>query len=560
VRIRLNEKPLLFITRITGSLPRRLYGDEARIRQVLLNLLSNAIKYTREGHIALSIYGKPLPDAGPREGEAGGPRFTLCFEVADTGIGIKSEDMGRLFGNFEQFDVQYNRGIEGTGLGLAISRSLCRLMGGDIGVQSVYGQGSTFTIHLPQGILDGEPFAQVEKSESLAVLVYEKRPLYAESLVYTLENLGVPCSPVQSGPELRGCLQNRSYSFVFTSSALYPESREILEEQGSGAVLVLLTIYGEEYRPDIPALAMPVHPLAVANILSGTAPDAPYPETKDKAARFIAPSVRVLLVDDISINLDVAEGLLSVYGVRTDLSLSGREAVELVKKNSYDLVFMDHMMPGMDGIEAAGAIRAWEEAQGKKKVPIIALTANAIVGMKEMFLEKGFDDYISKPIELSKLDEIMSRWIPGEKRIKAGGLKGETPGDAGLAIPGVDVKWGVSMTGGTEEGYRKALAWFCEDAAGRLPLFAAGLAAGDLPLVNSQARTIKGAAANIGAAGISAEAAALETAGKAGNLGAVREGLSFFQKHLALLIEDIKQALETGENPELTGPPGHEGN
>jgi signal transduction histidine kinase/CheY-like chemotaxis protein len=575
IRIRLNEKPLLFVTRINGSLPRRLYGDGARIRQVLLNLLTNAVKYTREGHIILSIYGEALPkieDTAGGESGDNGPRIKLCFEISDTGIGIKSEDMERLFGNFEQFDVQSNRGIEGTGLGLAISRSLCRLMGGDIGAQSVYGQGSTFSAFLPQGIIDGEPFVRVEQSKSKAVLVYENRPLYAESLIYTLENLGLPCSPVQSGAELRDLLQNGDYRFVFVSSALYPEGREILEERGSGAVPVLLAEYGKAPRLDIPVLTMPVHPVAVANILNGEAANAVYAPAQDQGTLFIAPEARVLIVDDIRTNLDVAEGLLSPYGIRTDSALSGREAVELVKENPYDLVLMDHMMPDMDGIETVAAIRAWEKSRDKKEVPVIALTANAISGMREMFLEKGFSDYLSKPIEIPKLDEIMGRWIPGHKQVKpaplpAGGgpelpeTGGEkSPHTDALVIPGVDIAKGIVMTGGTIAGYKKVLSVFRMDAQERLALLREPPDKAALPLFVIQVHALKSAAASLGAAEVSREAAALETAGKgalagsAADMAAIAERLPQFREHLTGLIEGIRKALEEKRGTRGTSP------
>jgi CheY-like chemotaxis protein len=269
-------------------------------------------------------------------------------------------------------------------------------------------------------------------------------------------------------------------------------------------------------------------------------------------------------VDDIEINLDVAEGLLSPYEMVIDRATGGAEAVRMAQENHYDFVLMDHMMPDMDGVEATAAIRAWEESQQAlekpalsfgedetqrnplKRLPIIALTANAISGMKEMFLEKGFSDYLSKPIEIAKLDEIMTRWIPAEKRIKTGGeIERKTfAGESALSIPGVDAKRGINMTGGTEAGYRKVLAQFCKDAAERLPVFAAPPAETATNAFATQAHAIKGAAGTIGAAEVSAGAEALETAGKAGDTAAIREALPLFHERLARLVEDIGKALE----------------
>ncbi|MDR2617903.1 MAG: response regulator [Treponema sp.] len=422
IRMRLTEKPVHFITRIDGSLPTTLIGDETRVRQVLLNLLTNAVKYTREGSITLSISRR---DGGrEKTGQDGGePRILIAFEVADTGIGLKKENMEKLFGNFVQFDKERNRGVEGTGLGLAISRNLCLLMGGDITVESVYGQGSVFTALIPQRVKDDTPFALVEKPETKPALVYENRPHYAESLVYTLDNLGTPCAAVRTSADFTAQLARGGWRFIFTAPSLFDEVRELLQNSGSGAEaepkLALLLEYGEAARPDMYTLFMPVQPTAVANILNDTKSDAGYHETETPGVRFTAPDARILIVDDIEINLDVAEGILDPYQMSIDRATGGLEAVQLVRENQYDLVFMDHMMPGMDGIEATAAIRSWEKSQNKSEMPIVALTANAISGMKEMFLEQGFNDYVSKPIEIAKLDEIMSQWIPAGKRIKS---------------------------------------------------------------------------------------------------------------------------------------------
>jgi signal transduction histidine kinase/CheY-like chemotaxis protein len=565
VRTRLNEKPLLFITRINGSLPRLLCGDDMRIRQVLLNILTNAIKYTREGHIIFTIYGEPvgippLPhstQAGNSDtNNSGASVINMYFDVTDTGIGIKSKDMEKLFGSFERFDSGRNRGIEGTGLGLAISRQLCLLMGGDISVQSVYGKGSSFTVTLPQRISDGEPFARVEDGESKTVLIYEKQPLYAESLIYTIESLGVACFPVQSGGELREFLEKMECRFVFASSALYAEAREILEERKAKTVLVLLAEYGEVPRPDIPTLPMPLHPLAVVNILNNKTVDFTYTQAKDMEARFTAPDACVLVVDDIATNLDVAAGLLAPYKVQLHRASGGFEAVQLARKNRYDLILMDHMMPDMDGIEATAVIRAREDEDYARQVPgtrtavahvpIIALTANAISGMKEMFLENGFNDYLSKPIEIAGLDELLSRWIPQEKRIKAGaGIKQKTfNGGGALIIPGLDVKRGIVMTGGTEAAYFRILSTFYKDTKSRLPFFAEPPDETEFPAFIIRVHALKSAAGAIGAVDVSEEAAALETAGRSGDMRTIHEILPGFYVRLSDLIKAIGQALE----------------
>ena len=286
IKIKMLESRLEFRMDIDNQIPTALFGDEARIRQVVLNILNNAIKYTSVGFVSLTARGV-LVDAD---------NLVLTIEVADSGRGIKEEDIAVLFKDFTQFDQEKNKGIEGTGLGLAITQNLVTAMGGNISVRSEYGKGSTFTIALPQGISHKETF----DDEKTALL-------------------------------------------------------------------------------------------------------------------FEAPNVRVLVVDDVMINRTVAKGLLSMYEIQVHLCASGEEAIETVQTEEYDIVFMDHMMPGMDGIETTAAIRNLE-GERFQKLPIVALTANAIAGVEEMFLMHGFNDYLSKPINTRKLNAILVKWIPMDKR------------------------------------------------------------------------------------------------------------------------------------------------
>jgi signal transduction histidine kinase/DNA-binding NarL/FixJ family response regulator/HPt (histidine-containing phosphotransfer) domain-containing protein len=532
--IRLGEKHVRFITNIDGTLPRKMVGDVTRLRQVLLNVLSNAIKYTREGYFALTV------TAGAWEGD----KIVLTCTVADTGIGIKEEDMDKLFGDFIRFDSHRNQGIEGTGLGLAISRNLCRLMGGDITVKSVYGEGSVFTITIPQVVTDPAPIARVKDPETKSVLLYERREIYGESLTWSLANLEVPVSRTTK-EELPPRLEKERPSFVFVSPDMAEITLNFIREKNLDTAMVILAKLEDtgifQHRPMI---TIPAYTVPIANVLNGVQ------ENRKKEGMeigFTAPDARILIVDDISSNLEVARGLLRLYQMNIDTASGGQEAVELARKNSYDLIFMDHMMPGMDGIEATAAIRAWEEGQRRKNpevfpqgIPIIALTANAVSGMRDVFIGKGFNDYISKPIEITELDSIIAKWIPPEKRVETGQpLKRESAESTELAIAGIDTAKGVAMTGGTESGYRKVLAQFYKDAAERLPLFAEVPSKTTLAAFTAQAHAIKSAAGTVGAAEVSMEAAELEEAGKAGDMEAIRKTLPLFHERLTRLIEGI---------------------
>ncbi|MFP3042871.1 ATP-binding protein [Treponema primitia] len=447
IRMRLTDKPITFTVNINSALPGRLKGDETRVRQVLLNLLSNAVKYTKEGSVTFSVFGSEEEDG----------RILLSFEAADTGIGIREEDMGRLFGEFTQFDSHVNKSVEGTGLGLAITKRLCQVMGGDVTVSSVYGEGSVFTASFPQVIIDRTPLGELGD--------------------YTYK-------------------------------------------------------YNKGQKPGV---------------------------------RFTAPDARLLIVDDIVTNLNVAKGLLSLYQTDITTATSGKEAIELIKKNHYDIVFMDHMMPEMDGIEATAAIRAWEDEQQTPKeqsskeyakhVPIIALTANAVTGMKEMFLSKDFNDYLSKPIEISKLDGMMNKWIPVEKRVdaKVGTSPERTEETTDIKIDGVDTARGLTMTGGSKAAYRKVLVSFRKDVLERLPSLERLPKEQELSLFTTNVHALKSAAATIGAVGVSHEAAELEAAGKAGDLTRIAAGLSRFYRNLKSLADQLTDILNSEKQTEETG-------
>ena len=574
IRVRIVEKPIRFFTNIDGNIPNGLFGDEVRMRQILLNLLSNAVKYTDKGYISLSI------TVFKREGET----VWLKFSVTDTGKGIKPEDQAKLFGEFVQVDKRRNKNIEGTGLGLAITKRLCTIMGGNIGMESEYGRGSTFTVIIPQDVDSPEPFAAVDEPERKKVLVYEGRLAYAQSVCWSLENMGVPYTMVTNVDDFIAELNNKEWFYVFSGYGLYNKIKPLMDDKpdasfpgGKKPPLALMVELGvEDYIPNVRFVSLPVQSLSIANVLNDKADSKDYIENINISGmiHFICPRARLLVVDDIATNLKVAEGLLSPYGAIVDTSLTGPESIELVKHRDYDIVFMDHMMPEMDGIEATGFIREWEAKQGKDLrtgVPIVALTANAVSGMREMFLERGFNDFLAKPIDVSKLDDILERWIPKEKRewkaplsknggadtTERSGVSEKKPdnSNSGAAqhaevssianIPGMDTAKGIAMTGGTEESYRMVLSVFCNDMQKRLQFLQKVPEKDDMNEFITQVHALKGAAASVGGTEISAYAAKLEAAGRTGDIAFIEKGLSEFVRLLSEQVKNITAVLET---------------
>lgn len=405
VDIRAKKKGLAFEVEVEETLPDRLFGDDNRIKQIMLNLLNNAVKYTKEGTVRLKVKG----DRGEKE-----QRIVLKVAVEDTGIGIREEEMKALFKGFQRLDLEKNRNIEGTGLGLAITHKLATMMNGKIDVESVYGTGSVFTLTLEQEIVGD------------------------------------------------GVIGN------FSEKGRRQETTEYSYE-----------------------------------------------------VSFHAPSAKILVVDDNSMNLLVAKKLLELTGVRITEAMSGLQALELLEKETYDLILLDHMMPGIDGIETLKRIRASENDTGRR-TPVIALTANAFSGVREMYLSEGFDDYLSKPINGKRLEEMLLAHLP-EDRIEVN-ESGKTP-DSLQTVPETDVKHvseetmintkkGLEYCANSPEVYCEILTIFCELRNPAEEELAKYLATNDMKNYSIKVHALKTNARSIGADLMGELCYALELAGK----------------------------------------------
>ncbi|MDR2160914.1 MAG: response regulator [Desulfovibrio sp.] len=540
MRVRVFEKPILFPVSVDPDIPNHLLGDETHLRQILINLLSNAVKYTNEGFIHLRVRGQ----------FAGHTKIVLTIEVADSGVGIRPEDMGRLFKNFVRLDNERNRNIEGTGLGLVITRHLCQAMHGDISVSSVYGQGSTFTVVLPQRYERLDKLAAVRNPEDKRVLLYDSRLMYRESVRAALESLNVPVVTIREEEGFLRELGKGVYPFAFVSADSYEAAVAQASRSGSPASLVLLAdLTAPAARLGVHTLLMPTYVLPIANILNGDPPE--DPAAGRSPVQFCAPDARVLLVDDIRTNLKVTQGLLQPYKMTVDLCESGPEAVALAREREYDIIFMDHMMPGMSGLEATEKIRSLP-GERFRSVPIVALTANALVGMRDMFLANGFNDYLTKPVELVRLNEVVSRWIPRSKRRKvSAAVKGKGPA-AAIHIRGLNTAAGLDRMGGSERLYRDVLVTFCKDAEQRLQILRQMPDGGDLSTFTGLCHALKSASSGIGAERMAYKAARLEDAGRRENRPAVISGLKDFLEDLSSLLEEIQAWLRSAT--EHNGP------
>ncbi|MDR3211756.1 MAG: response regulator [Planctomycetota bacterium] len=537
-RMSLSEKPVTFLVDIDNRLPRTLIGDELRLRQVILNVLVNAIRYTPEGHILFMVMRDEADDVPEQT-------IKIRFTVSDTGIGIRDSDTELLFHDFTRgLGNKYDAG-HGTGLGLTISRHLSRAMGGDIGVSSSFGMGSTFTVILPQRIVDDSPLASVESPADKLVLIYEKRPPVGHSISCALDRLEVKNKLVDNFEDLCQEFANARYTFIFSPTEGFDQVLDLLGTDHPWVTPVILANYSENIPSGFRYIPLPAHVLTLADVINGLDVGDDYSERDKQRIHFTAPSAKVLVVDDITTNLRVTKLLLEPYEMRVDCVKSGQKAISMVSEHQYDLVFMDHLMPEMDGVEAVRLIRGQDGAYFKA-LPIIALTASSDSGAKEMFISNGFSDFLSKPIEASLLDGILERWLPIEKRVKTRhtDMHRSIIRISGMTITGLDIRMGMANFGNFEKGYLEVLELYCRDVYASLGELRRPQGRDDLLELTARLHSLRSSNANIGAMELAEQAARLEQAGKDSDLRFFDEELANFRHELFAMAERIHTTLE----------------
>lgn len=540
IRFKAFEKELAFIVNIDSDVPSEIIGDEVRVRQILLNILGNAVKYTERGFIALYISASIDKD---------NKSVALVFSVADSGKGIKEKNLEVLFDEFVQLDRVNNKEIEGTGLGLAIVKNLCEAMGGTVLARSIYGKGSTFVVTIKQQFENYEAITKVDNAKEKPVLLYEIRRFYAASFLDSCESLGISCTWVSSQSSFLSKVMENNYSYVFVSQPLYEGAKIVIDQMKTKVKLVVMTeSLDMQCDKNTIVVTMPVHVITLANILNDITIAG---EHEAAVVMFKAPTARVLLVDDIEINLKVAAGLLAPYGFQVDVCESGFEAIHMVKENEYDIVFMDHMMPEMDGIEATKIIRMLNDGDDEyyKKVPIIALTANAVVGVRDMFIREGMNDFLAKPIEMAKLNSILEKWIPNDKKrpVKPEELEAlKAPDNEAMndiTIMGLDIKDGTRQTGGDFDNYLQILAAFHTDARKIKDKMIECLNEKDISRYTIYAHSLKSSLASIGAKSLSEQAMFLEKAGNNMDIKFISDKNPLFLSELEFLLLQIDTSL-----------------
>lgn len=444
---RIGDKPVELLFDIDKDLPLKLYGDSLRIRQVIINIANNAIKFTEEGSVKLTIKMTQLSDEYSVQ---------LDISVKDTGQGIKPEDIDKLFGAFQQVDTRKNRNKEGTGLGLSISRRLVNLMGGEINVESEYGKGSNFYFSIPQRVVGAQKAAMLKdnagdvqsgKRQTVSAVMADNAMLdNLKDLVAEYGLSYIDCKDAEKS--------GAAVDFIFVDASVYAEVRDNIEKYftSRGAELCILQnpMLGGARYDKATVINKPLYSLNFCQAINH--------ETNlslnaaDNEMNFIAPDADILIVDDNEMNLKVATGLLQPLKMKIDTADSGKHAIEMVQAKKYHIVFMDHMMPVMDGVETTQRIRALDD-EYLKTMPIIALTANAVVGARETFKEAGMNDFVAKPIEIKDICAKIKTWLPSELVRKTAEPVVKEPAADAAELPqieGLNVAEGVKNSGSLE--------------------------------------------------------------------------------------------------------------
>jgi signal transduction histidine kinase/DNA-binding response OmpR family regulator/HPt (histidine-containing phosphotransfer) domain-containing protein len=571
---RAHEKGLELIGDLPPSLPASAPGDPVRLRQILVNLAGNAIKFTEQGEVVVRLRVLDQDAAAPQ----------LRFEVSDTGIGIAPEAQSRIFDSFTQADGSTTRRYGGTGLGLTIVRRLVQLMGGEIGVNSTPGAGSRFWFALPLQ----RPVARaraIGKAQAellgVRVLLVDDNATYREVLRRQMMAWGLVNDEAENGPQalarLRGAARAGERHDLAILDLRMPEmdglelARRIRADPAlAGIKLVLLSSHGPEALAGQTAqagiqaiLPKPVRQAELYKTLCRLLSRAGDPASQ----RLFLPTTqrirfagRILVAEDNPVNQEMALAVLALLGCQAEVAANGQEAVEAVARTGYDLILMDCQMPVLDGFAATAAIRRWEQAQGRSRLPIVALTANIVKGFREECLAVGMDDYLSKPFEQEQLAAVLERWLPA-----SGGV---TPmpvsPPSSVSPPSQTARAEVTITPaetaapveppspdpttspldaralaqiralqrpGAPDLLGKIIGLYLESSAGLLQQVRDAIASADPEALRQAAHSLKSSSANLGATRLAAACKELEQRGRERRLEGVAELLPTLETH-----------------------------
>ncbi|MBE5869894.1 MAG: response regulator [Lachnospiraceae bacterium] len=526
ILVKLKEKEVELLLDVNPHFPATVEGDNLRIKQILTNLANNAVKFTHTGYVRLSMDYEPLDDE----------TIAIVFRVEDTGIGIKEQDIDKLFQSFNQVDSKRNRNIEGTGLGLAISKQLVALMDGEIRVDSTYGKGSTFSFKIPQKVIDWRKSVTVEDAGQIYVMGRFANSDIEKQFRCDLMRLGIEYECAGDWQQVAERLEEYQDTkekriFVFTEKACRNEELQYILEHYLHMTIVMIDNFFSDEKSDRPNLRLvkkPLSPIKIAMVLNDEELTEQDHSMDAFAIDFVAPDAKILIVDDNDMNLTVAEGLLEPIGMKVVAVTSGKEALQRIAHERFDLIFMDHMMPELDGVETTRLIRRFHPECDD--IPIIALTANAVSGTREMFLSEGMNDFVPKPVEVRLFASKVKQWLPADKvrkrtaqdleavRNRANGIPDF---DSGL-LADLDTDTARQMLG-NDKLFFNILKEYHGNIETKAKMIEMHVEGEDWHAYTIMVHALKSASKQIGAMELSELAAELEKAGNVGDIDKIRD-------------------------------------
>ena len=521
------SKDVELIIDVDPGIPAVMHSDVSKLKKILRALITNGLKYTREGGVYVRI---------SCESQSYG--VNLCIEVTDTGIGMSDYELERVYDSFYQADSGRARMGGGLGLGLAIVSGFVSLLGGFMTIKSKKNVGTTVVVSLPQKVIDPTSCMSVTHPDQLclgAYLHFEKfanpavRDYYNSMVLNIVKGLGIQMHRVNNPEDLHLLHGSIHMTHMFIAEEEYESNAEFIEELAKEVLVVVVANDDFKLPPTSRARVMekPFYCFPVVSVLNTSLHDS---QSSDK--KMYCHGVRALIVDDEPMNLVVGKSIFRSYGMEVTTVLSGQESIDICREKTFDIIFMDHMMSGMDGVEAMKKIRA--DVSGKNgEIPIVALTANAMSSAKQMFLAEGFDGFVSKPIEVEELERVMRQVLPkasityeeiSSEEEKSSDFekmrKPETEESRQKSFPeqlrslGIDTAEGLKYCMGDMEFYQSLLRQFASEEKEKSPLMGRYYESSDWYNYEILVHALKSTAKMIGAMDLSDKAKALEMAAK----------------------------------------------
>ncbi len=546
---------------VDASIPSVMNTDVGKLKKILWHLITNGLKFTNSGGVYVHLSAIPH-DYG----------INLCIEVRDTGIGMTAEQLEMVYENFYKADSGRSKKTGGLGLGMPIVHGFVRSLGGFMTVDSKPDEGTVVRVSIPNKVVDSECCMSVADRENIslgAYLHFEKysnpnvRDYYDRMVKNIVTGLKVSMHRVDNAESLHSLTESKKLTHLFAGPEEYNGAVEFMEELAKTIIVTVVANPEELHTPRasrVRVMPKPFYCFPVIGTLNSKSDDAV------DEGKLMFTGARVLVVDDEPMNLIVSNGMFKGYGMEVTTCESGQAAIEICREHDFDIIFMDHMMPGMDGVEAMKRIRA-DQARGKRLTPIIAFTANAVSSAREMFRREGFDGFVSKPVDRVELERVIKHALPSslifieevqpDSSVKIMSVA-ETAEDKKtkntprtveekLAAIGVDTEKGLYYSQNDREFYDTLLAQYLKESVKKKEIMKDSLSSNDLEAYTIQVHSIKSTSKMIGAMVLSENARLLEEAAKKGD----REYIDNNHEAMLVMYDRVLNAIRPEDEKDL---------